>query len=186
MLTQDIKDKALALRKEGHSYREISNLLDNQISIDQCKRLLKGVERPKQTDACVAEIIELGRRPSGVTDYEATGVVYKHHEDANKNKVRYLKDKAKEVPEVVIHSGWIDHTKPNMSHRAINAFAIHIADYLEQMVDDYMIEYPNTNKWAVRHEMLKLAFSDKISPEPLSGRVYKNELLAEMLEDRLS
>lgn len=181
----DFKEEALLLRKQGFTYREIVEKLNYEISVDWCKRNLRGVNKPKQDDACVSEIIALGLRPQGITEYEATGVVFKHHPNASKDKVRYLKGKAKETePKCLIHSGWIDYMKPNDSHKAMNAFVLHLMDQVDLMVDDYITTFPHSNKWAVRHEMLKLAFSSKISPEPLSNRVYKNEVLAEVMEDR--
>lgn len=181
----ELKQKALELRESGYTYPQIVSALNGAVSVDWCKKNLKGVSKPKQNDACVSEIVTLGLRPQGVTEYEATGVVFKHHPNASKDKVRYLKDKAKETePKCLIHSGWIDYMKPNESHKAMNAFVLHLMDQVDLMVDDYTTSFPNSNKWAVRHEMLKLAFSSKISPEPLSNRVYKNEVLAEIMEDR--
>ena len=75
--------------------------------------------------------------------------------------------------------------KPNESHKALNAFALHLMDQVDLMVEDYSEMYPNSNKWSVRYEMLKLAFSKQISPEPLTSRVYTNEKLAEAMEGRL-
>lgn len=180
----DIKEQAVALRKQGLTYVQISSSLNGALSVDQLKRLLRGTTKPKVIDKCVEEIIALGCRPQGVTDYEATGIVYKYHSNANKDKVRYLKDKARENKDCIIHSGWIDTMKPNDSHKSMNAIVLHLMDQVDLLVDDYMEMYPTTNKWSVRHEILKLAFSNKISGEPLTSRVYKNELLAELLEDR--
>lgn len=182
----EIRREATRLRQEGMTYKEISSALNGAISVDQCKRWLKGVTAPKQNDACVEEIIQLGRRPQGVTEYEATGVIFKHHEQASKDKIRYLKNKAKEDRECLIHSGWIDYMKPTESHNALNAFVLHLMDHLDQLVEDYTHLYPNSNPWSVKHEMLKLAFSNKISAEPLSGRLYRNEQLAELMESRLA
>lgn len=180
---ENIKDRAIQLRKEGRTYPEISQALG--VSVDWCKKNLRGVTKPKPTDACVEEIITLGLRPQGVTEYEATGVIFKHHTNASKDKVRYLKNKAKENKDCIIHSGWIDTMNPNQSHKSMNAIALHLMDQVDLLVEDYMGMYPSTNRWSVRHEILKLAFANKISGEPLSYRVYKNELLAEKLEDRL-
>jgi hypothetical protein len=182
---EEILVQAKALRSQGLSYQQIVEKMDGQVTLDQCKKNLKGVNKPKQNDACVSEIIALGLRPEGVTEYEATGVVFKHHPNASKDKVRYAKKKARENKECLIHSGWIDHMKPTESHKSMNAYVLHLMDQLDLLVEDYMYSYPNSNKWSVKYEMLKLAFSSKISPEPLSGRLYRNELLAEEMENRL-
>ena len=181
----DLKQRATDLRQQGLTYVEISSALDGAVSVDWCKRNLKGVKKPQHNDDCIAEIITLGTRPQGITDYEATGIIFKYYQDANTNKIRYIKDRAKELePKCLIHSGWIDYMNPSQSHKSMNAFAIHLMDHVDTLVEEYTEMFPNSNEWAVRHEMLKLAFSRKISGEPLSSRVYKNEVLAEALEDR--
>lgn len=181
-----VKEKALALRKQGFTYKEISSSLDGAVSVDWCKRNLKE-KKTSTTDnkECVKELIVLGERPEGVTHYEANNLINKYYPNANDNKIRYLKDKAKSSsPNCIIHTGWIDHMKPNESHKAMNAFALHLMDQVDLMVEDYNEMYPNSNKWSVRYEMLKLAFSKQISPEPITSRVYGNELLAERMETR--
>ena len=184
-LRQTGAEKARIMRASGATYREIST--ETGVSVDWCKKNLKTVSKPRSNDSCIQEIINLGVRPQGITDYEATGIIFKYHSDANTNKIRYIKDKAKEIePKCLIHSGWIDYMNPNASHKAMNAFALHLMDQVDNMVKDYIEMYPNSNKWSVRYEMLKLAFSRQISPEPISSRVYKNEKLAEVVEDRLT
>lgn len=185
MTDLNLKEQAVLLRQQGLTYREISSALNGAVSVDQCKRWLKGVSKSKPNDACVEELVALGSRPEGVTEYEATGVIFKYHPNASKDKIRYIKSKAKENKQCIIHSGWIDTMKPNQSHKSMNAFVLHLMDHVDTLVEDYIELFPNTNKWSVRHEMLKLAFSNKISGEPLSSRLYKNEVLAELLEERL-
>jgi hypothetical protein len=183
----DLKEKALALRKQGLTYAQISSTLDGAVSVDWCKRNLKSSTRKDSGDnsECVSEIIKLGERPEGVTQYEANGIIFKYFPEANDNKLRYIKDRAKTLSDnCIIHTGWIDYMKPNESHKAMNAFAIHPMDQVDAMVEDYTEIYPNTNKWSVRYEMLKLAFSKQISPESLSSRINSNEVLAERMETR--
>lgn len=183
----ELKERAESLRKQGLTYKQIVSALDGAVSVDWCKRNLKASNTSKGDDnsKCVAEIIALGERPEGVTQYEANGIIFKHFPNANDNKVRYIKEKAKTLStNCIIHTGWIDHMKPNESHKAMNAFALHLMDQVDLMVEDYKEMYPNSNKWSVRYEMLKLAFSKQISPEALTSRVYNNELLAEKMETR--
>lgn len=186
-MATDLKEQAQSLRKQGLTYKQIVSALDGAISVDWCKRNLKSKSITKGDDnsQCVAEIISLGERPEGITQYEANGIIYKHFPNANDNKLRYIKDKAKTISEsCIIHTGWIDYMKPNESHKAMNAFALHLMDQVDLMVEDYTEMYPNSNKWAVRYEMLKLAFSKQISPESINSRVYGNEVLAEKMETR--
>ena len=181
----DLKQKALEYRQQGMTYPQIVSALNGAISVDQCKRWLKGVQKSKPNNECIEELITLGSRPEGVTEYEATGIIFKHYPEASKDKIRYIKSKAKEDKQCIIHSGWIDTMKPTQSRESMNSFVLHLMDHVDLLVEDYLELYPTTNKWSVRHEMLKLAFSNKISGEPLSSRLYKNELLAELLEERL-
>lgn len=184
-----IKERAIALRKQGLTYAQISSTLDGAVSVDWCKRNLKGSEggsRERINLACVAEIIKLGVRPQGVMHYEANAIIKKYYPEANDYKLRYVRGKAKASDSnCIIHAGWIDHMKPNESHKAINAFALHLMDHIDHMVDDYMFSYPNANRWSVRYEVLKLALDQSISKETLNSRVYTNELLAEVMETRL-
>lgn len=181
----ELKQKAISLRQQGFTYKEIVSALDGAVSVDWCKKNLKGVTRTQKKDECLQELIALGVRPCGVTEYEANKLIFKYHHNATKDKLRYIKDKAKEMePKCLIHSGWIDPMMPRDSHKAMNAFVLHLMDHVEELVEDYRELYPNTNEWAVKHEMLKLAFSSKISPESLGTRLFRNEKLAETLEDR--
>lgn len=184
----DLKEQAAALRRQGLTYAQISSTLDGALSVDWCKRNLKGSEgggKERINVDCVNEIIKLGERPQGVLLYEANGVIKKYYPEANDYKLRYVREKAKTASKnCIIHNGWIDHMKPNESHKAINAFAIHLMDQVDSMVDEYMFSYPNANKWSVRYEMLKLAFDKAISPEGLKSRVNTNEVLAERMETR--
>jgi hypothetical protein len=180
--------EAESLRKQGLTYKQIVSALDGAVSIDWCKRNLKGsagVTRERINPECVDEIIKLGERPQGIMHYEANAVILTYYPQANDYKQRYIREKAKsQSNNCIIHYGWIDYMKPNESHKAINAFALHLMDQVDSMVDDYMFSYPNANKWSVRYEMLKLAFDKAISQESLRSRVYTNELLAERMETR--
>lgn len=183
-----VKEEAESLRKQGLTYKQIVERLDNRVSIDWCKRNLKGTEgssKEKINPECVKEVVVLGERPQGVMLYEANSVIRKYYPDANDYKLRYIREKAKSTSKnCIIHYGWIDHMKPNESHKAINAFALHLMDEVDNMVEDYMFSYPNANRWSVRAELLKLAFDQAISKESLNSRVYTNELLAESMEAR--
>lgn len=184
----DVKKEAESLRKQGLTYKQIVSTLDGAVSVDWCKRNLKGTgggSKERINPECVNEIVNLGERPQGLLLYEANGIIKKYYPDANDYKLRYIREKAKSTSKnCIIHNGWIDYMKPNESHKAINAFALHLMDQVDSMVEDYMFSYPNANKWSVRYEMLKLAFDQAISKESLNSRAYYNELLAENMETR--
>lgn len=178
----EVIKEAVHLRAQGLTYKEISKELG--VSVDWCKRNLKDVSKGKKEDPCMDELVALATRPQGIEDYIATGIIYKYHTNPSQNKVNYIKDKLKKTPNCIVHKGWIDHMKPIESHKSMNAFVLHLMDSVDLMVEEYTEMYPSTNKWSVRHEMLKLAFSDKIMGEPLGSRIARNELLAEMFADR--
>jgi len=184
----DIKEQAESLRKQGMTYAQISSTLDGAVSVDWCKKNLskvKGGTRQKIDPECVSKIVLLGERPQGILLYEANGIIKEYYPDANDHKLRYVREKAKDQSKnCIIHAGWIDHMKPNESHKAINAFALHLMDHIDLMVEDYMDAFPNANKWSVRYEMLKLALNKSISPESLNNRVWTNEQTAEDMETR--
>lgn len=180
-----MKDKAFELRKQGRTYREIVELLDGGVSIDWCKKNLKGVLKKEDNAACIRELKEKASRPEGLTEYEATGIIFNHFENATPNKVRYIKRMVKKDPACLIRPDWTDTEHPTESYRSILALSIHLADEVGWLVEDFMSRYPKANPWAVKHEILKLAFSDKISAEPLTNRIHRNEVIIEEMEERL-
>lgn len=180
-----MKDKAIQLRSEGYTYKEIVQLLDGAVSLDWCKKNLKGVKDKVDNQPCIDELKTLSSTPTGLTEYQATGVILKHFPDASTNKIRYIKRKVKQDPSCFIRPDWMDTEKPNESFKSILALSIHLMDEVTSLVEDFCARYPNSNPWSVKHEILKLAFSDKVSQEPLAARIYRNEVMAEMMEDRL-
>lgn len=179
------QQEAEDLRRQGYTYKEIVQLLDGAVSIDWCKRNLKGLKQKEDNTICIQEIKELAIRPEGVSEYEATGVVYKHFENASVNKVRYIKRMIKKDPTCLIRPDWMDTHHPTESFKSIMALSVHLADEISCLVEDFMGRYHRANPWSVKHEILKLAFSDKVSVEPLTNRIRRNEVLIETLEERM-
>lgn len=181
----DVKAEAVRLREKGHTYKQISEALNGVLSVDQCKRFLKGVVVNSDDKKCLEELIVLASRPQGITNYQATGIVYKFFEEATQGKVKYMKEKAKKQnPNCLFHAGWIDPSKAVDSHKSLCALVLHISDEVDSLVEDYLVRYPGADKWAVKNEILKLSFSDKMSVEPLSIRIARNEQLVELMESR--
>lgn len=180
----ELEQQATELRKQGLSYKEISTTLDGALSIDWCKKNLKSIPKGEKQDPCMQELITLAQRPQGLQEYEAVGIMFKHNEHVTQNQINYMKDKVRKTPHCLLHKGWIDTMQPEQSHKSLNAFALHLMDSVDQMVDEYLDMYPNTNRWSVRNELLQLSFSDKINGGPLSHRIARNELLAETLSNR--
>ena len=181
------RERAVALRKKGMTYKEISSTLDGAVSVDWCKRNLKGVPIPEPTlDECTQELITLASRPEGCSSYEAAGVVFKYHKNATMEKVRTMKKKAKKLnTECLFRPDWLDTNQPTLSHNAINAYALHLMDEIDNLVRHYTDTFPSTSSNAVRYELLKLSCSRLISKEPLALHISKNEKIAEELEKRV-
>ena len=180
-------EEAKKLRLEGLTYKQISESIG--VSVDWCKKRLKGVkpEQKQETDVCVLELVAIASRPEGCTDYEARAVVFKYYENATEDKVRYIKKKAiKHDSKCLFRPSWIDTAQPTESHKALNAYATHLADEIDHLVEQYLERFPNSNKWALKYELLKLSCSSQISKEPLSKRIARNELIAEELSNRVA
>lgn len=190
ILTREQAEKeAVILRQRGLTYKAISEQLGGVVSVDWAKRNLKGIKpasTPTPSDPCVDELISLATRPEGCTDYEARGVIYKHNEGANSGRVSYLKRRARKKNKACLfRPDWIDTSQPSLSHKAINAYALHLQDEVDRLVMEYVERFTLSSPEAVKYELLKLSHSDIVSKEPLSKRVQKNEEIAEELEIRL-
>lgn len=190
-VSDEIKQQAIELRQQGKTYPEISSALDGAVSVDWCKKNLKGVVILKQRetlyDLCLVELISLATRPEGCSDTEARDVVLKHHPEASYEKICYLKKRSKALNSGCLYRpDWIDPSSPKESHEAINAYAIHLMDEIDNLVSSYLQSFPQSSEWAVKYELLKLTCPSLISSQPLSKRIVRNESVAEALEDRIS
>lgn len=92
----DLKQRAIELRRKGLTYQEISSALDGAVSVDWCKRNLKGIQKEKVSDACVLELIEKATRPEGMTVYEANAVMFKHNKEKalSRDQMKNIRKKA--------------------------------------------------------------------------------------------
>lgn len=181
-----MKQRAVELRKKGLTYQQIVDELG--VTLDWCKKNMKGVKKDSQlvTEACLQELVAEATRPEGITVYEANAIIFKHHKDRqlNKDQIRGIRDKAKDVNnECLFRPPWVDATAPTKSYKTMIAYTTHLLDELEAIVDSYCEEHPSVNRGSVKYEILKHLYP-KISGEPLSGRMMRNENVVEILEDR--
>lgn len=182
----DVKERALELRKKGLTYKEISSALDGAVSVDWCKRNLKAVQKEKITDACIEELIKEATKPEGISVYEANAIIYKHnqHKALSKDAVSNLRKKAKRTNEdCVFRPAWLDPVKPQDSYKTMFAYIDHLINEVENVVRWYCDTYPLTNPSAVRYELTKYLFP-KISGETLAGRTMRTEDIVETLASR--
>jgi hypothetical protein len=182
-MTDDLKEKATSLRKEGFTYPEISSALDGAISVDWLKKNLKGVPKGDRQDACLDELIRLATRPEGVSVYEANGVIMNHNKDnqLTKDQIRYIRTRAKaRNHECLFRPAWISTTSPSDSFQSFCAYLLHMQDEIDNLVRWYCDSYPDTNPQVVKYELLEY-----LKPESkVSGRIDKAEKMIEVLESR--
>lgn len=72
----DVKEQAVALRKQGLTYAQISSSLDGALSVDWCKRNLKGVKATDKYTRLYEQALTLSKRQEGVTDKELASLAF--------------------------------------------------------------------------------------------------------------
>lgn len=183
----DIKEQATLLRKKGLTYQQISSALNGAVSVDWCKKKLKGVLKPEQDDACLNELIQLATRPEGVSVYEANGVIMKHNKDKQltKDQIRYIRTKAKaKNPDCLFRPDWVSTTNPQDSYKAFCAYVLHMQDEVDNLVRWYCETFPDTKESSVKYELLEYLKPTKDGVS-LKSRIDRAELLTEEMQKRL-
>lgn len=190
MLAQDILDKAAELRASGLTYKQIVLEMGGVITLDQCKKNLRGVKTPTiKDDQCLLDVIELAIRPEGVSVYEANGVIIRHSKAAgvevSKDQMRQIRDKAKtRNPDCLFRPAWVSTEKPTESYKAFCTHLIHLQDELDNITRWYCDSFPETQQSSVRYELLEYLKPNK-DGESLSRRISRTEKLCEQMEERL-
>ena len=122
MTQTNIKDQAVMLRQQGHTYSEISQLLNGAVSVDWCKRNLKEVKKEKLSDACIDELVLKATRPEGVTVYEANSIIFKHNKDKSlsKDQIKNIRKKASTTDsDCLFRPAWVEPTAPAQSYKTL-------------------------------------------------------------------
>ena len=184
MTTSDLKAEATRLRQLGHTYPEISQLLNGAVSVDWCKKSLKGVVKGDKDTDCIKELLELATRPEGVSVYEANGVIMKHNEGnmLTTDQLRYKRNKVKALDKSsMFRPDWVSTKQPSNSYQSFCAYVLHMQDEIDNLVRWYCDTYPDTKPNAVKYELLEY-----LKPESkIHGRLDKAEKVVEALEQRL-
>lgn len=186
----DVKAEAARLREKGHTYKEISQLLDGAISVDWCKRNLKQVRTPVVGDSqALLDVIELAIRPEGVSVYEANGVIIKHSkakgDEVTKDQMRQIRDKAKtRDANCLFRPAWVSTEKPTESYKAFCAYLVHLQDEVDNITRWYCDSFPETQQSSVRYELLEYLKPSK-DGESLGRRINRTEKLCEQMEERI-
>ena len=187
---EELKAEATRLRQLGHTYKEISQLLNGVVSIDWCKKNLRGVNTPAvKDDQCLLDVIELAIRPEGVSVYEANGIIIRHSKaagvDVSKEQMRQIRDKAKtRNTECLFRPAWVSTEKPTESYKAFCSCLLHLQDEMDNIIRWYCDSFPEAQQSSVRYEILEYLKPTK-DGESLSRRISRTEKLCEQMEERL-
>lgn len=187
---EEPKAEAIRLRQLGHTYKEISQLLNGAVSIDWCKKNLKEVKTPAvKDDQCLLDVIELAIRPEGVSVYEANGIIIRHSKAAgvevSKEQMRQIRDKAKtRNTECLFRPAWVSTEKPTESYKAFCSYLLHLQDEMDNIIRWYCDSFPEAQQSSVRYEILEYLKPTK-DGESLNRRISRTEKLCEQMEERL-
>ena len=190
MNKEELRAEAVRLRQLGHTYKEISQLLDGAVSVDWGKKNLKQVKTPAvKDDQCLLDVIELAIRPEGVSVYEANGIIIKHSKaagmDVSKDQMRQIRDKAKtRNPECLFRPAWVSTEKPTESYKAFCTYLLHLQDEMDNIIRWYCDSFPEAQQSSVRYEILEYLKPTK-DGESLNRRISRTEKLCEQMEERL-
>lgn len=177
-----MKEEAITLRQEGHTYKEIAEALS--VSVDWCKKNLKDVSKGLKNEPYIDEIITLATRPEGITVYEANGIIMKHHTDKqlSQSEMSNIRAKAKRKnKDCLFRPEWISVENPSSSYKSLCAYVLHLQDEIDNVVRWYCDEHQNISPDSVRAEIIEYI---KPTKTPLPIRVARAETMIEILSDR--
>lgn len=193
-MNEETKEQAIKLRQEGYTYPQIVEELNGEITLDQCKYLLKGLVK-KDTQSQITDIVmRLAKRPEGVTNKEIRQEVFKLYGAQKASEL--LKDKAfisnlkrkikarKNSTGVLFRPEWMKETCAVTCLNEMNMIAHCIFERIQEMADEYCYEFDGVDKGSVVREIVKLA-NDWSLPESLSDRVERNQSIASSLCERI-
>lgn len=101
----NMKQKAIELREQGLTYPEIVEALGGEVSLDWCKRNLKGIKKDNNDVEIVRRLKEKALTEEGCSTQEAKIIVFEvTGEIVSASKIRSLRNLAKrENPDCVFH-----------------------------------------------------------------------------------
>ena len=178
-----LKQQALDMRKDGCTYKEISDILG--VKESWCKYHLKGVDTG--ANKYLDELKEICTVKDGVnygvTRYKAIGVIYKYFPDVKKEKINNLIKKARDNG-IMIIPNCTNLNNPIESYTDIISMSIDLRYYIDELIDTYMnsmvtgeFELPKIED--IKKELICLTFPNK---EPIKQRVPRHEKVMYELE----
>lgn len=189
---QDLKAQASRLRQQGMTYPQIVSALDGAVSVDWCKRNLKGLskghtEKEHSDELMLKELIQLATRKEGVSVYEANGVIMKHSKARLTSvQISNIRAKAKRRnPECLFRPDWVSLEHPSDSYQSLCAYVLHLQDEVDNIVRWYCDTYPEVSPHSVKWELLE-HLKPSTKGESLAARIKRSEKLVELLMTRLT
>ena len=157
----EVREKAISLRQQGMTYPQIVSALDGAVSVDWCKRNLKGLskgstEEGHSDELMLKELIQLATRKEGVSVYEANGVIMKHSKARLTSvHISNIRAKAKRRnPECLFRPDWVSLEHPSDSYQSLCAYVLHLQDEVDNIVRWYCDTYPEVSPHSVKWELL--------------------------------
>lgn len=179
-----LKHKAIEMRKEGYTYKEIADCLG--VKESWCKYHLKGVNNG--ADNYIEDMRKIGV-PVGdkvvLTKWVAKGVIFKSFPNVTYNRSLYLLTKAKNAGVIVVPDS-TNLNAPTASYTELVSSALDLRYRLEEIVENYMNnltkgEHPLPNRKAVQEDIITLAIGGK--RESTINKVFREEELLIEIEE---
>lgn len=175
-IDDSVKQQAIKLRAEGHSYASILNALSQYGATESwVKRVTKGVKKaPTRIQQAVEQVYRLASRPQGINQTEANNIYFRLFGTVKDEKTgawtidltksaksqirKQVREKATEEGTMVIFvPDWMDRQRPKESALLMNEIAQQLHEAIQSCVDDYIREFPRASRYAVEQELLTLA-----------------------------
>lgn len=194
-VTKEDKEKAILLRTEGLTYKDISTNLG--VTEAWCKINLKSVIVESDESLARAEIYLLAVRPEGVSYTEACGVLVKYNFNDDESDKESLYDVYKKMKQgltskfdnVLFRPLWVRPNDAIRSLNVLNTIADELYQRIEGYVDDYVDQiypdYENTDgiRKSVLYEVIQLVSPTK-GFDSVQNRCNSNSKLATKLRER--
>lgn len=170
-----LKHKAIEMRKEGHTYKEIADYLC--VKESWCKYHLKGVdtgankyvEDMKKAGVAIGDKVVLTR-------WVAKGIIFKTHQNVSYDRSLYLLNKAKKFG-IIVTPDCTNLNSPTASYTNLITYALELKCRVEEMIDEYISnlkegEYEQPHRMSIQQELLKLSLGTR---EGTTNRVNRIE-----------
>lgn len=197
-ISSEIKDKAVDLRRCGKSYTEIVDVLNGEVSLDWCKRNLKGVQKDKNIDFLVEqEVVKIAKSMFGCTNREIIEIITRikgklvlQEDDVIENHVDVYNLKKRiraKHPDALFRPEVISADRPRYANSLLLESAQEVHDTLAQMAASFSLNVFGSesaiNNDNVVYEILALSYP-RFSNWGVEQRCEYNSSVVNELEKR--